>query len=83
MPSDPWLICNFILICSFNLLVLHEILLVPVLMYGSETMLWTEKERSRVRVEQMGNLRGLMGIRRMDSLECMDKRVMQSEERSR
>ena len=28
--------------------VLHETLLVPVLMYGSETMLWKEKERSRV-----------------------------------
>ena len=26
--------------------VLHETLLVPVLMYGSETMIWKEKERS-------------------------------------
>ena len=32
--------------------VLHETLLVPVLMYGSETMLWREKERSRVRAVQ-------------------------------
>ena len=37
--------------------VLHETLLVPVLMYGSETMLWREKERSRVRAVQMDNLR--------------------------
>ena len=29
--------------------VLHETLLVPVLMYGSETMLWKEKESSRIR----------------------------------
>ena len=44
---------------------LHETLLVPVLMYDSETMLWKE-ERSRIRVVQMDNLRGLLGIRRMD-----------------
>ena len=44
--------------------VLHETLLVPVLIYGSETMLW--KERSRVMAVQMDNLRGLLGIRRMD-----------------
>ena len=29
--------------------VLHEILLVPVLVYGNETMLWREKEISSVR----------------------------------
>ena len=29
--------------------VLHESLLVPVLTYGSETMIWREKERSRIR----------------------------------
>ena len=45
---------------------LHETLLVPVLMYGSETMLWKEKERYRVRAVQMNNLGGLLGIRRMD-----------------
>ena len=28
--------------------VMHETLLVPVLLYGSETMLWKEKERPRV-----------------------------------
>ena len=45
---------------------LHETLLVPVIMYGSETMLWEKKERSRVRPVQMDNLRGLFGIRMMD-----------------
>ena len=43
----------------------HETLLVPVLMYGSETMLW-KKERSRIRVVQMDKLRGLLGIRRIN-----------------
>ena len=42
------------------MLVLHETLLVPVFMYGSETMLW----RSRIRAVQMDNL----GIRRIDKV---------------
>ena len=46
--------------------VLHETLLVLVLMYSSETMLCKEKERSRIRVVQMENLRGLLGIMGMD-----------------
>ena len=33
--------------------VLHEGLLMPVLLYGSETMIWREKERSRIRAVQM------------------------------
>ena len=33
--------------------VLHESLLVPFLTYGSETMIWKEKERSRIRAAQM------------------------------
>ena len=45
---------------------LHETLFVPVLMYGSETMLWKEKERSRIRAMQMDNLRGLLDIRKTD-----------------
>ena len=40
----------------------------PVLTYGSKTMLWKEKERSRVRAEQMDNLKGLLGIRRMNRI---------------
>ena len=50
------------------MLVLHETLLVPVFMYGSEIMLWKEKERSRIRDVQMENLRGSLSIRRMDKV---------------
>ena len=57
-------------ICRLSVLVLHETLLVPVLIYGSETMLWKEKERSKVRAIQMDNLRGLLSIRRMDRELC-------------
>ena len=31
-----------------------------------ETILWKEKERSRIMAVEMDNLRGLLGIRRMD-----------------
>ena len=48
--------------------VLHESLLIPVLMYGSETMLWKENEIPRIRAVQMDNLRGFLGIRRMDKV---------------
>ena len=48
--------------------ILHESLIVPVLTYGSETMIWREKERSRVRTIQMDNLIGLLGIRRLDKV---------------
>ena len=37
-------------------MVLDESLLVPVLTYGSETMIWRKKERSRIRALQMDNL---------------------------
>ena len=43
--------------------ILHKSLLVPVLTYSSETMIWREKERFRIRAVQMNNLRGLLGIR--------------------
>ena len=45
-------------------------------MYGSETMLWKEKERSRIRAVQMDNLRGLLGIRRMDRIPNVRIREM-------
>ena len=48
-----------------SVLVLHETLFVSVLMYGSETICWKEKESSRIKAVQMDNLRGLLGIRRM------------------
>ena len=38
------------------------------LMYGSETMLWMEKEISRIRAVQMDSLKGLLGIRRMNKV---------------
>ena len=53
---------------SLSVLVLQETLLVPVLTYCSETMLWNEKERSIIRAVQMDNLRGLLGIRRMNGV---------------
>ena len=48
--------------------ILHEKLIVLVLMYGngSETLLWQEKKRFRIRAVQMENLTGSLGIRRMD-----------------
>ena len=38
----------------------------PLIMYGSQTIIWKEKEKSRTRAVQMHNFRGLSGIRRMD-----------------
>ena len=55
--------------------VLHESLVVHVLTYDIEKILWREKERSRIRALQMDNHRGLLGIRRTD------KAVVQSDER--
>ena len=63
--------------------VLHETLLIPVLVYGSETMLWKEKEIPRVRAVQMDNLRGFLGIRRMDRVLNARIRELCSEEGSR
>ena len=40
--------------------VLHESLLLPVLMYGSETMIWKEREKSRIRAVQIRELCGVM-----------------------
>ena len=64
------------------MIVSHETLFVLVLMYGSETISWKE-ERSRIRAVQMDNLKGMLGIRRMDSPKCMDKGVVWSEEGAR
>ena len=56
--------------------VLHEALLVPVLLNGSETMIWREKERSKTRTVQMDNLRGLLGIMRMNKIPNAQSREM-------
>ena len=42
-----------------------------------------EQERSKVMTVQMDNLRGLLGIRRMDRVLIRDKGVMWSDEGSR
>ena len=43
--------------------------MVPVLTNGCETLIWREKEGSSIRAVQMGNLRGLVSIRRMDIVQ--------------
>ena len=48
--------------------VFHVSMLLPVFTYGNETMIWREKERSRIRAVQMDKLRSLLGIRRMDKV---------------
>ena len=45
---------------------MHQSLLLPIIMYSSETLVWKEKGRSRIIAVQMDKLRGLLGIRRMD-----------------
>ena len=60
--------------------VLHESWLVPFLTYGNETMIWREKERSRIMAVQMDNLRGLLGIRIMDKVPKA-RTVVRSDER--
>ena len=59
---------------------LHETLLVPVLMYDSEPMFWKKEERIRIRAVQIDNLRGLLGIRKIDRVLntriSMDKGVI-------
>ena len=47
--------------------VLHETLLIPVLIYGSEAMLRKEKERSKISTVQID--RGVLCIRRMDRIK--------------
>ena len=47
----------------------------PVL-YGIKTMIWREKERSRIKVVQMDNLKVLFGIRRMDRVLKAWNRVL-------
>ena len=48
----------------------------PLLMFDSETMIWKEKERSRIRAVDMDNLRGQLGIRRMDKLPNTRRKKM-------
>ena len=41
----------------------------PAIICGSETVIWKEKERSKIRALPMDNLRGLLSIRRMDKIQ--------------
>ena len=43
-------------------------MLIPELMYGSESMVWCEKYRSKMQAVQMYNLRGVLGVRRIDKM---------------
>ena len=54
---------------------LHEELVVPVPLYGSETMIGKEKDSSRMRIALVADLRGLLGIRRKYRVpnECYTK----------
>ena len=56
-----------LVVCSLSVRLLHEVLLVPVLLYSSATI-WREKEGFRIKAVQIDNLRGLLGIRRMDRI---------------
>ena len=57
-------------------MVLLETLLVSVLMYGSETMIWKEEERSRIIAVQVDKIRSLLGIARMDKVPNAQKELM-------
>src|SRR5678815_1193791 len=48
--------------------VLHEGMLLPVLLYSSETMVWNKKYRSKVQCVQIDNIRGVLGVRRINKI---------------
>ena len=48
--------------------ILHESMLLPVLLDGSETMVWNKKYRSKVQAVQMDNLRSVLGLKRTDKI---------------
>src|SRR5678815_4983448 len=47
---------------------LHEGMLLPVLLYSSETMVWNKKYRSKVQCVQMDNLRDMLGVKRINKM---------------
>ena len=61
MILGPRLMLGICSLCCAR--VLHDTLLMPVLMYGSETMIWKEKEMSKIRAVQIDNFRGFLGIK--------------------
>ena len=50
-----------------NSRILHKTLLMPVVMYSNETIIW-KKEKYRIRDVMMDILRVLLGIRRIDKV---------------
>lgn len=47
---------------------LHKSLLISTRMDGSETMVWEESEKARIRAAQMDNLRAMFGARKSDGM---------------
>lgn len=43
--------------------ILHECMLVPTLVSGSETLVWKKKENSRIRAVKIDNLKSMLGVR--------------------
>ena len=64
-------------VCSLSVRgFLHEVLHMHVILSGSKAMIWREKEKSRIRAVQKGNLRGHKSIRWNDSLtDCLKREV--------
>ena len=61
---------DFLWILRVSNLNVHVGLFLPVLMYGSETVVWKEKERCRIRaiLAHIDNLRILLGVKRIDRM---------------
>ena len=50
---------------------LHDSIRVSALMYGSQTWIWNEGERSGIQAVEMSHLKGACGVKRMDG-ECKE-----------
>src|SRR5678816_2448976 len=48
--------------------VLYEGKLLLVLMYNSETIVWNKRYRTKFQCVQMDNLKGVLGVRRIDKM---------------
>ena len=48
--------------------VVHESMLLPVVMYGSKEMVWSQNYRSEVQTVQMNYLRRVLGVRKIDKM---------------
>ena len=59
---------------------IHECLLVSALMYHSESTVWKDKGKSRIKPVQMDNTRRLLGIGRLDRMSNEEASVVRDEE---